>query len=188
MEEEEDPMQPTEELKHEHAIILKVLDAASFEVMRVSQTYKINPGKIAAMLDFFRGFVDRCHHTKEELHLFPMLERHGQPRDTGPLAVMFEEHTLGRIYLKTAAKALALVDKGDQASIDEVGGNLGAYVDLLKAHIAKENNVLFPLADSLLPPEEQVELEKAFAEVETKIMGPEAHEKYRQLAIELSRT
>lgn len=181
-------MQPTEELKHEHAIILKVLDVAAIEVVRISQTYKINPGKIAAMLDFFKGFVDRCHHTKEELHLFPMLERRGQPRDTGPLAVMLEEHTLGRIYLKTAAKALTLVDKGDQASIDEVGGNLGAYVDLLKAHIAKENNVLFPLADSLMTPEDQAELGKAFAEVEAKIMGPEMHEKYHQLANDLSGT
>ncbi|MEN6474392.1 MAG: hemerythrin domain-containing protein [Syntrophaceae bacterium] len=179
-------MQPIEELKHEHAIIMKVLDAAAFEVMRISQTYKINPGKMAAMLDFFKGFVDRCHHTKEELHLFPLMERRGQPRDTGPLAVMLEEHTLGRIYLKTASKALSLVDKGDQASIDEVGGNLGAYVDLLKAHIAKENNVLFPLADSLLSPEDRSELKKAFAEVEERIMGPEAHERYHRLANELA--
>lgn len=181
-------MQPTEELKHEHEIILKVLDAAAIEVLRISQTYKINPGKTAAMLDFFKGFVDRCHHTKEELHLFPMMESHGQPREIGPLAVLFEEHTLGRIYLKTAAKALTLVDKGDQASIDEVGGNLGAYIDLLRAHIAKENTILFPLADSLMTPEDQAGLEKAFAEVEADIMGPEAHEKYHQLANELART
>ncbi|HQP29854.1 MAG TPA: hemerythrin domain-containing protein [Deltaproteobacteria bacterium] len=181
-------MQPTEELKHEHDIILRVLDAASFEVLRISQTYKINPGKTAAMLDFFKGFVDRCHHTKEELHLFPMMGRRGQPRETGPLAIMTEEHIMGRIYLKTAAKALTLVDKGDQASIDEVGGNLGAYVDLLKAHIAKENTILFPLADSILTPQDQAELEKAFAEVESSIIGPEAHEKYHQLANELART
>jgi len=181
-------MQPPEALKHEHDIILKVLDTAAIEVLRISQTYKINPGKMSAMLDFFKGFVDRCHHTKEELHLFPMMERHGQPREIGPLAVMIEEHTLGRIYLKPAAKALSLVDKGDQASIDEVGGNLGAYVDLLKAHIAKENTILFPLADSLMTADDQAELIKAFAEVESKVMGSEAHEKYHQLAKELTRT
>lgn len=181
-------MQATEELKHEHEIILKVLDAAAIEVQRVAQTYKVNPGKIGVMLDFFRGFVDRCHHTKEELHLFPMLEKRGQPRDSGPLAVMFEEHTLGRIYLKTLAKALSLTDKGDQSSIDEVGQNLGAYVDLLRAHIAKENKVLFPLAEGILTPEDQAELTKAFAEVEAKEMGQGTHEKYHQLAHDLSRT
>jgi hemerythrin-like domain-containing protein len=181
-------MQPTEELKHEHEIILKVLDAAAFEVQRVAQTYKVNPGKIGAMLDFFRGFADRCHHTKEELYLFPMMEKRGAPRDSGPLAVMLEEHTLGRIYLKTLAKALTLTDKGDHSAIDEVGQNLGAYVDLLRAHIAKENKVLFPLADSILTPADQAELVKAFAEVEAKEMGEGTHEKYHQLAHELTRT
>ena len=181
-------MRATEELKKEHDIIMQVLNAAAFEVLRVSQTYKINPGKMIAMLDFFKGFVDRCHHTKEELHLFPMMEKHGQPHDIGPLAIMFEEHTLGRIYLKTAAKALTLVDKGDQSSIDEVGGNLGAYVDLLRSHIAKENNILFPLADKLLTEEDQTEVSKAFAEVEASIIGPEAYKKYLQLANDLART
>lgn len=180
-------MQPTQELKAEHDIIMAVLDAAAVEVQRITQTYKINPGKTAVMLDFFKGFVDRCHHTKEELHLFPLLEKHGQPRDTGPLAVMFEEHALGRIYLKTAAKALTLVDKGDQISIDDVAGNLGAYVDLLRAHIAKENNILFPMVDRLLSPAEQAALTAAFAKVEEQEMGPGAHAKYHHLAEELSR-
>lgn len=179
-------MQPTDELRQEHDIILSVLTTAAFEVQRIAQTYKIDPAKITKLLDFFRGFADRCHHTKEELHLFPLMEKRGQPPDTGPLAVLREEHILGRIHLKTADKALSQAQKGDHSAIDEVAASLGAYVDLLRAHIAKENKTLFPLADTLLTATDQEGLTTAFAEVESQVMGAAVHEKYHRLARELS--
>lgn len=180
-------MQPTEELRQEHEIILSVLATAAFEVQRIAQTYKIDPAKIIKLLDFFRGFTDRCHYTKEELHLFPLMEKRGQPTDTGLLAVLREEHVLGRIHLKTAAKALTQAQKGDHYAIDDVAASLGAYVDLLRIHIAKENKTLFPLVDALLSASDQEILAQSFAEVDSQVMGADVHEKYLRLAHELSR-
>ncbi len=39
------------------------------------------------------------------------------------------------------------------------------YIDLLRAHIGKENNVLFRMADKALSGEEQQTLLKAFSDV-----------------------
>ena len=41
--------------------------------------------KLGKILDFFRVFVDRCHHGKEEEYLFPTMEKRGIPADKGPI-------------------------------------------------------------------------------------------------------
>jgi len=64
--------------------------------------------------------------------------------------------------------------------------NLRSYVQLLRAHINKENAVLFPMADQMLSPESQKELIEAFEIVESDEIGEGVHEKYHKLANELA--
>ena len=58
-------------------------------------------------LEFLRGFGDRCHHGKEEQHLFAVLAARGLPREVGPLAVLISEHEEGRALLTRMSEALA---------------------------------------------------------------------------------
>jgi hemerythrin-like domain-containing protein len=48
------------------------------------------------------------------------------------------------------------------------------------------NNVLFPMADQVLPAEEQIQLAGLFDKVEEEEIGPGVHERYHQLAHELA--
>jgi hemerythrin-like domain-containing protein len=57
----------------------------------------------------------------------------------------------------------------------------------LRAHIDKENNILFPMADQLFTPKDQEELIEAFEKVEAEEMGEGVHEKYHQLAHDLAK-
>ena len=68
-------MKPTETLKHEHKIILLVLAAAEKQAKAIEAAGKMEGDKIDKLLDFFRSFADRCHHSKEEKHFFVALER-----------------------------------------------------------------------------------------------------------------
>ena len=52
----------------------------------------------------------------------------------------------------------------------------GQYRDLLKNHIAKENNVLFVMADSLLDDDKQDDLAEKFETFEEGIIGHGVHE------------
>jgi len=56
-----------------------------------------------------------------------------------------------------------------------------AYVRLLREHIYKENNVLFPLADSLLSGAEQSQLRAGFEELESTQIGAGTEERLRVL-------
>ncbi len=179
-------MKPTEELIHEHEVILHVLKAAAEEVRGMEATGMARPELIAMMLDFFRNFTDRCHHAKEEKHLFVVLEKRGMPHDSGPIAVMLQEHNEGRRRLGNIDGLLPAARTGDQDAIKRIAENLKAYVILLDNHIEKENKILFPMADRALTEADQDELEKAFARVEEIETGEGVHEKYHGLAHEIS--
>lgn len=179
-------MKPTEELVHEHQVILHVLKRSTAEAQGIRDGAAIRTDLIEMMLDFFRNFTDKCHHAKEEKHLFPMLETKGMSHDSGPIAVMLAEHAEGRRLLSQIDGLLPVAKQGGQGAIAAIGETLSGYVNLLENHITKENNVLFPLAERVLSEADRAALEKAFALVEEIETGEGMHEKYHRLAHEIS--
>jgi hemerythrin-like domain-containing protein len=179
-------MTPTEELVHEHKVILHVLDAAERETERIEEAGNVDIAKVEQILDFIRDFADRCHHGKEEGALFRAMERRGMAAESGPLAFMLHEHEIGRERVRLISEVLPQAAKGDPQAVAAVRDNLLAYVRLLRDHIDKEDNLLYPMADRLLTPEDQEELEKEFARVESEEMGAGTHEKYHDLAHKLA--
>ncbi len=157
----------TAELRHEHEVILRALAIAERLGRGLQRGEAVDRAALAWVVDFFRTFADGCHHAKEEQHLFPVLERHGVPRDGGPIGTMLDEHEQGRALLREMAS-------GDDRRVAEA---IGRYAALLRAHIDKENEVLFRLAEQLLSDAEQSALVAAFEDVERAVVGPGIHER-----------
>ena len=61
-------MTTIETLKHEHEVILLVLRAAEREAEAIERAGRFDADRLRKFVDFFREFVDRCHHHKEERH------------------------------------------------------------------------------------------------------------------------
>jgi hemerythrin-like domain-containing protein len=179
-------MTATEILKHEHKIILKVLDAVRHEAQDVGDTGKLHVEKLGKILDFFRVFVDRCHHGKEEEYFFPTMEKRGIPADKGPIPVMLHEHVGGRNAVKAISEALERANQGNAASTEAVATHLAILDEHLRSHIDKENEVLFPMADKVFTAEDQQALVASFEKHEAEEIGEGVHEKYHQLAHELA--
>ena len=176
-------MTPTEDLKHEHKVVLLVLGGAEREAAAMKGTGGINTVKLEKIVDFSKNFTDKCHHAKEEKHLFPRLQERGI---TEPVAVMLREHEEGRALIAAIAGVMAPAAGGDPAAAMAASEALEDYVALLRAHIEKENNVLFVMADKALSAEDQTELAEAFEKVELEETGEGVHEKYHVLAHEIA--
>jgi hemerythrin-like domain-containing protein len=132
-------------LRAEHRLILEVASV-------LERALDAGGGHLESVSDcvaFFRLFVDACHHAKEEDLLFPALEHQGMPVDSGPVAVMLEEHRIGRELVRRMADALP-GSGGDPAAAAEVAAAGGEYIELIRAHIAKEDGILFEMADGLV--------------------------------------
>jgi len=179
-------MTPTETLKHEHEVILMVLDAAQREAETIWTVAKADAERIGKFLDFFRNFADRCHHAKEENHLFRRMVERGFSADAGPIAVMLAEHDEGRAHLREVDQVIRTAAQGDTAAIASVVGHLKSYVDLLRQHIDKENTILYVMAEQTLSADDFKKLAAAFEKIEAEEMGEGTHERFHQLAHELA--
>src|SRR5665811_381008 len=74
----------------------------------------------------------------------------------------------GRNYVKSMSDNLALLKNGNRDALTAIYQNMSAYADLLVSHIAKENNILFRMADKSLSDTEQKELLTQFEAIELK--------------------
>lgn len=173
-------MRAADVLVNEHEIIMTVIDAARNEATRISATGKANTKRIREMTEFFREFVDACHHGKEEQDYFPRLEARGIPRVMGPIGCMLTEHGIGREEVRGIATALDAIEQGDSGAAPELAHHLQAYAELLTAHIQKENEILFMMGDNVLTAEDQADLVHNFDITEDESIG---HAKYKHYQI-----
>ena len=178
-------MAATEILRAEHEGIQTMLDILG-KLAEEAEAGTLDPIEAERTMDFFRQFADRCHHGKEEKELFPALEGAGVPREGGPVGVMLAEHELGRAAVRTMVAALASLAGGKGAGAKAFAAAAGDYRAILSGHIAKENGVLFPLADRVLSPGEQERLTGAFDRIEAEEMGAGTHERYHAMIEELA--
>ncbi len=169
-------MEAIEELKTEHTVIKRVLAVLDAHL----QHDTLGPDDLREAIRFVRGFADACHHGKEEKSLFPLLSERSEAVGAGPVRVMLEEHEEGRDLIGRLAAALPGIEAGDAAAKESARQAISAYTRMLEAHIAKEEDVLFPLAEALLSEADADALARDFEAVEDS-MGPDAHPMYHAL-------
>jgi hemerythrin-like domain-containing protein len=167
----------TQVLRHEHEAILKMVDVTERTANRLETGEPVRGEILDNLLEFFRLFVDQCHHGKEEGLLFPLLETKGIPRPEGPLGVMLAEHEMGRALVKEMVEAAAAYRAKTPGAGPRWAEAARKYADLLRAHINKENNVLFLVAEQVLSPAEQASLAEDFERLEVEEMGAGTHER-----------
>lgn len=174
-------MRATEVLTEEHRTIERMLTVLETAAQQLKAGERVPARLFREAVDFVRNFADKCHHGKEEANLFPRLEERGVPKEGGPLGVMLEEHDMGREYIGAIDDAIGAYEAGDEAAASVIEENVRAFTHLLRHHIWKEENVLFPMANEVLSADDQRELEERFQQVEAEVMGPGAHERYHEL-------
>ncbi len=174
-------MRPSEILSTEHKAVLMALRILEKTGESAGSGNKAAIDDLDQLLDFFRGFVDHCHHGKEEMVLFPELVRRGVRQEGGPVGVMLSEHEMGRTHIRKLQSLVDAARGGDAGAAKEVPAVVASYRGLLEAHIQKEDNVLFPMGDRLLDEARSSEIVAEFDRIELEHVGEGKHEAYHQM-------
>ena len=178
--------EPLHVLKHEHRIIEQVLRALDGVCLRLEWGDVVSHEVLGQFIDFISNFADRLHHGKEEMYLFPALERQGIVRESGPLSVLEHEHAVERGLVADLRLAVAQYEDGDMEAKRAFVGSARLFTDMLTGHIQKEDGILFRLADDMLDDDEKSVLAEAFNHLEAEI-GASKIEEYARLAAELEK-
>jgi hemerythrin-like domain-containing protein len=172
-----------EDLRSEHTAILAALQTLEVMTGRLQTGGEVEAGDLRDFVGFLKEFADTCHHGKEEGILFPALVKAGMPQDGGPVGVMLAEHAAGRGLIRRM-EAAASTSPVDRRAFAEASTR---YTELLRDHIEKENGVLFPAAERMLPADQLGRIHDAFEEHEERVIGAGRHEELHELLKKLKK-
>ncbi|MEE8321593.1 MAG: hemerythrin domain-containing protein [Gammaproteobacteria bacterium] len=174
-------MQVTNDLMNEHQLILKYISLMEqyIKFSLANQNEQLFSEKAEVFIGFIRNFADTFHHAKEEDILFKHMEAPGVLSHCNPLPQMLLEHEQGRQFVQGMKSAV------ESADLDNLINNAGNYGALLKEHIFKEDNILYPMAEAGIPNEDKSpildEYKKAEERLDSQAVWIEYEEKYKEL-------
>lgn len=161
----------TQDLRKEHDVILHVLEVLNKMVQTDHYDVESRLHYYSEVIYFLKTFSDKCHHGKEENYLFKELVNKGVPNEDGPVGVMLYEHDEARGFIAQMSESV------DNKDVDGFNRAAAQYCDLMRAHIEKENGMLFVIADQVISEQEQDLLFKKFEQHEENVVGHGVHEK-----------
>jgi hemerythrin-like domain-containing protein len=178
-----------EMLMEEHRLIERALDAMEGWVTTLgSGGQSDDKAELARFVSFIRGFADAYHHSKEEDILFVAMVDNGFPRETGPVAVMLHEHDLGRSLVSRLHGLAQQTTTWSEEDHGTLARTVREFTTLLRQHIQKEDQILYPMAEMRLPEPVQEEILRRFQSLEEQQASSGEQERLRSLGAALIET
>jgi len=166
-------------LLKEHRLIEQMMGSLETLLFQVA-AHKTTPTReiVGRYATFIRDFADSFHHAKEEDRLFEAMVENGFPKEMGPIAIMLQEHEIGRSHVGALLELAQ--GEGDLTPDDlsVMSRNARGYIDLLREHIMKEDNILYPMAEQGLSPEIMAQLLSSFQDFEENEMGGGMYDRF----------
>jgi len=173
-------MTPTENLTSEHQDIIELLDIMNKIAGSIKSNEVFYTNDVEEIIDYLKFFIEKSHHGKEEI-FYPALVSAGIPKENESISIMLYEHVLAHNYLKDINSCVENCKIGNSFSGELLADSLRNYVKLIKSHIRKEEEIIFPMADKELSKEKQNEIYRQFENIEEKIVHHGFHEHYHRL-------
>ena len=163
---------PTTILSEEHKNILKVIHSLNKKCQDLENNKDLDKDFFNQAVDFIQNYADKFHHAKEEDILFKTINENEECMHCNPVEQMLHEHDLGRDFVKGAKQGL------EENDIKKILENFTGYASLLKDHIFKEDNILYPMADQAISQKDQELMLEKFEQVEKEKFNSDIKQKY----------
>ncbi len=148
----------------EHENILKIAEALEDECREIESGKEIDGNFFKKAIDFIRNYADKLHHAKEEDILFREFTKAAEEgcSHCNPVEQMLYEHDLGRNFVKEVEEGIKKDNK------ERVIEGARGYSHLIREHIFKEDNILYPMADDVFSEKTKKEILNKFKSIENK--------------------
>jgi len=152
----------TQVMVQEHRLILRMIALVEANTQLLVQGRFDDYQFYLDAVDFIRNYADRFHHAKEEDTLFSALVANGMPEKSSPIEAMLIEHDQGRAFVKALEAGARLALDGASGQVEVIVESARGYAELLRGHIQKEDEILYPLAERILPEEVRPDMIRAY--------------------------
>ncbi len=175
------PVKPIGPLMMEHRLIERMAAPMALEANRIKEGKPADPIFAAAIVDFFRVYVDGTHHVKEEDFLFRELAKKDLSAEHKKImAGLIADHEQARTQVNKLAEAAGRLDRGDIEAGREIREALNELALLYPRHIFQEERKFFLPALDYLSDEEEAQMVRRMIDHDSNMI----HVKYRELVTE----
>jgi hemerythrin-like domain-containing protein len=140
-------MRTTEILMSEHQVILSALE--KLETILRDDLFT-QEKELSYCFEFIKEYSDDYHHGKEEDVYFKWIVENNPGLEQGPISCMLKEHDIFRALVKKGKENLSIyLETKDQVAQKNCIEALSEFIENLRAHINKEDQVLYQMAEQI---------------------------------------
>ena len=154
-------MRFTKDIRADQDLILRFLDAFGRGSTILGSSKLARPGFFIFAHTFIHEFVEEIFFKKEDL-FFKALEDGGFPGDEGPIGSMHTEQKKSHEAAELLFRAAKAWQAGEEDARVEVGWAASEYSSMLRPHMDRLKNLIFPLLEQNLTPEDEHKIAEGF--------------------------
>ena len=171
-------------LQHDHQVIQQVVAGISAVADLLEAGHPLDTAVLFDVVQFLRIFAGSCHHAKEELFLFPLIQQHVNAQGSRELHALENEHRRAAELVERLAGIASIYIQNPVVLRPRLISVLRSLAELYPAHIWKEEHLLYPVAAHELARSEQHDLTDQFERHEAEV-GSDVHNAFEALATKL---
>ena len=135
---------------------------------------------IATMLYYIDTFPDRCHHPKEDEHLFKRL-RSRTAQANAVLDELQSQHVTGAKMMTCLEQTFVHWQGGAPHALRSFSQMVNAYAELLWSHMEREESYVLAMAHEYLTEDDWHAVDVAFRANADPLFGPHVREEFARL-------
>ncbi len=172
-------MKATRILRNEQELIDRFLAVFGLGAINAAQNKPVQPGFFIYGCRFIAEFIEGIYFKKEQV-LLNALEKSGLASDNSSLQHMLEDIENSHVMSEELLAAARQWQAGDIDGRNSIIWATSSYTSMLRQHIDRSRSIIFPLAEQLIPPEEQYKIAEAYNHIvfeESEVKPLEHYEK-----------
>jgi len=159
-------------LRREHGMAMRMLAVLKKLLESVEDGTEGGTEDLESVLLVLEGYVDRCHHGKEERLVFPEVRKAGE----GDMEVMVDElaldHGKAADLLRRMKEEVPSGPSFSKLDVEALEPLARSYIELMREHIRKENARLLPLCEAVFPEEASGSALRRMEALDEELLGP----------------
>ncbi len=157
-------------IKSEHQNLGAVLYSLEKLIEEIDQGKQPDFAVFHGLLTYLDRFLDRYHHPKENLYLFPALQKRA-PETEAIIHRLGQQHTEGEILLVEVLKALSAYEFSGESEWPLFRDVVLRYCAFEREHALTEEKEILPRAEEKLEAEDWEAIDAAFGENQDPMFG-----------------
>jgi hemerythrin-like domain-containing protein len=168
-----------ENLRQEHRSIEKLLRVLERELNVFDRGDRPDYEVVLAVIDYFKGYPDSCHHPKEDI--IAQMFKARDPIAASTIGDLEAEHREGARRLRRVAQAVEHVLNDQEILRQTIDDIIRDFIDHERLHMAMEERVVFPAVLNALRPEDWADIARQLADRYGPLHQPDFDEKFSTL-------